>query len=647
MKPGLLSSWALAFVAFLSPASAQTSAFSYQGRLEDGNRPATGLYDFRFRLMDTPSAGSAVREPVFSNGLNVVTGLFSVTLDFGSSIFDGSPLWLEIALRTNGSLAGFTVLQPAQPLTASPYAVRANSAGSSAVAITLADGGATLTNISGNSILPHSISSNQLTGDADAAYRATDTNAVLALGDARWAASTCLNVKNFGAVGDGLNDDTAALERAWTRFVNVGGTLLFPPGTYRDSGTHITSGWRPGEPAVHDGRLILGQGGVVWAYTGNSTHFIMSNSVPDIEGIEFVNWGAGSNCLYVTGAFSKWSIKNCFFNGWMNASQGALVLDDADSVSLSSLQFYLCSVGVGLGYHCCNLKADLMFRNCGTCVAVGVPTPSYPGGQRDSKVIRLSLLAAYCDTAVAVDVASGPISIEANNWYVANPILLGKIPGISTNYYGYLCSVAIENSWFNSGSTLNPPVQLYSTVTPALQIRDSQFDIVSTPVAIVKSFNSCGDQTRIGWHDSLVSGITKGMFEDSSGTVLTESGADQSRFLNKALGIYNSRGLTSSGGSGYLLDVMDAGPSGRVARLGLNSHSNSFDQFSAGLTVDVDPSNKQAVVEITNADFILTPSRPVAGSASPGVPGSIRWDDNHLYICVRSNVWKRASLLPW
>jgi hypothetical protein len=647
MKRSRFSIWVVTLGTLLIRAQAQTTAFTYQGRLLNGAQPATGLYDFQFRLMDAAFGGNGVHAPLATNGVMVSTGLFSAALDFGSSNFDGSARWLEVSVRTNGSQGGYTTLQPAQPLTATPYALRASSAGTASIAAALGDGGAGLTDVPGSSIQPHSISANQIAAETDSAYRATDTNAVQAVGDARWASKTWLNVKDFGALGNGVDDDTAALGRAWSQFVSVGGTLYFPPGTYRDSATHVASGFRSGEPVVRDGRLILGHGSVVWAYTGNSTLLVMSNSVPDIEGIEFANWGAGSNCVYVTGAYSKWSIRNCFFNGWTITNAGALVLDDVDSAVLSDLQFYLCGTGVGLGYHCGNLKADLMFRNCGTCVAVGVPTPSYPGGLRDSKVIRLSFLAAYCDTGVAVDVAGGPVAVEANNWYVSNPIVLGKIAGISTNYYGFLRPVTIENSWFNAGSTINPPVQVYSTVDPSLEIRNCQFDLVATPVAIVKSYNISGDQTSVDWHDSVVTGTAKGMFEDSNGIVLTESAANQCRFLNQAFGIYNSRNFVGAGGSGYVLDVMDASSAGQVARLGLNNNSASFDQFSAGLTIGVNAISRQAVVQVTNADLVVSPPGAVGTSADSGTPGSIRWDQNYLYICVRSNLWKRANLSSW
>lgn len=41
-------------------ASAQSTTFTYQGRLTDSGTPANGRYDFIFDLIDAPSGGSTL-----------------------------------------------------------------------------------------------------------------------------------------------------------------------------------------------------------------------------------------------------------------------------------------------------------------------------------------------------------------------------------------------------------------------------------------------------------------------------------------------------------------------------------------------------------------------------------------------------------
>lgn len=45
-----------------------------------------------------------------------------------------------------------------------------------------------------------------------------------------------ISVKDFGAVGDGVTDDTAAIQAAWDAIKSANGTLFFPTGIYRCDG---------------------------------------------------------------------------------------------------------------------------------------------------------------------------------------------------------------------------------------------------------------------------------------------------------------------------------------------------------------------------------------------------------------------------
>src|SRR5690349_17392321 len=81
-------------------ARAQGTAFTYQGRLDDGGLPANGIYDLTFALFDSDLAGIQVGNTVTNTGVAVSNGLFVVMLDFAGG-FDGSARWLEIGVSTN------------------------------------------------------------------------------------------------------------------------------------------------------------------------------------------------------------------------------------------------------------------------------------------------------------------------------------------------------------------------------------------------------------------------------------------------------------------------------------------------------------------------------------------------------------------
>jgi hypothetical protein len=108
-------------------AFAQGTAFTYQGRLNDGASPATGTYEFEFRVFDSVSNGAGQVGNALTNApTSVSNGLFTVTLDFGAGIFTGASRWLQIGVRTNNG-GSFFPLTPRQALTAAPYAIMAGN----------------------------------------------------------------------------------------------------------------------------------------------------------------------------------------------------------------------------------------------------------------------------------------------------------------------------------------------------------------------------------------------------------------------------------------------------------------------------------------------------------------------------------------
>lgn len=73
--------------------------------------------------MPTPR-GADVGTPNVVAPVNVVNGIFTVTLNFGQGPFSGSDRWVELGVRPYGSAAAYTTLAPRQKLTSAPYAVR-------------------------------------------------------------------------------------------------------------------------------------------------------------------------------------------------------------------------------------------------------------------------------------------------------------------------------------------------------------------------------------------------------------------------------------------------------------------------------------------------------------------------------------------
>jgi len=190
---------------------AQTSAFTYQGRLTDGGTPANGNYDLQFALWDSSSGGSQIGATQNFSNISVNSGFFSVTLDFGANAFPGANRFLETSARLSGASA-FILLTPRQQITSTPYAVRSANA-------TLADTATNSTQLGG-------LGSSQyvLTNDS----RLTDSRAPTA-GSSNYIqnttnqqASSNFNISGNGTTGGALSASTV---NAATQY-NIGGNRV-------------------------------------------------------------------------------------------------------------------------------------------------------------------------------------------------------------------------------------------------------------------------------------------------------------------------------------------------------------------------------------------------------------------------------------
>lgn len=136
---GYFCLFTLLVLACFASALAQTTSFTYQGRLTDGGTPANGTYEIQFTLWDAAAGGTQQPQPapviITRTNVQVSAGAFTVQpLDFGVSAFPGADRFLEISVRRNG-VDPFTTLSPRQQITSTPYATRTLSASQADVAL--------------------------------------------------------------------------------------------------------------------------------------------------------------------------------------------------------------------------------------------------------------------------------------------------------------------------------------------------------------------------------------------------------------------------------------------------------------------------------------------------------------------------------
>ncbi len=308
---GLLFS-ILALLASLPVAHAAPlgAAFTYQGKLTSGTNAASGSYDLKFSLYDALTSGNQVGNSLTNTATAISNGYFTVTLDFGA-MFDGNARWLETGVRTNGSGA-FTTLSPRQPLTPSPYALYAPSAGTATMASSLAG------------ILPGS----QLSGTYSNAV--TFNNAANSF-TGNGAGLTSLNASQLssGTVPG------AALGNAWKTSGNTGtspganflGTADYQPLELKVSGTRALRL----EPTVNDSA----HSNIVNIVGGSPVNYV----APGVYGSVIVGGGVGN--YQVSGPMSnRVSADLSFLGGGVNNSiqpnAGQSVLGGGNGNSIQS-----------------------------------------------------------------------------------------------------------------------------------------------------------------------------------------------------------------------------------------------------------------------------------------------------------------------
>jgi hypothetical protein len=117
------------FLFSISAANAQTTAFTYQGRLNDSSipQPTNGNYELLFKIYDANGVQQGGQIQV--SNVAVANGIFTVQLDFGTVLISpATNLFLEIAVRPAGPQGAYTTLTPRQQITSAPFAVQALNA---------------------------------------------------------------------------------------------------------------------------------------------------------------------------------------------------------------------------------------------------------------------------------------------------------------------------------------------------------------------------------------------------------------------------------------------------------------------------------------------------------------------------------------
>jgi len=192
-----------------------------------------------------------------------------------------------------------------------------------------------------------------------------------------------VNVKDFGAVGDGVTDDTAAFQAA----VAAGRCIVIPP-----KGTYLVK-----NITLSNSQLISGSGAIIKAASGAEYIFKLTNYSSGISDIYIAEANCSKAAIII--ASSRFVlINNVRILNTLNAGS-VILLDpteggDENNVSRPQISNVILdgfpAVGLNIKANCSELNAINLYIDCGTLPPYTAPRDNAIGVNQDSTGLTLA-----------------------------------------------------------------------------------------------------------------------------------------------------------------------------------------------------------------------------------------------------------------
>ena len=148
-----------------------------------------------------------------------------------------------------------------------------------------------------------------------------------------------VNVKSFGATGDGATDELTA----FTNAIATGRNVFVPPGTYKISASILLGA----------DQTVFGLGNTSIMYTTANDRIFQMNTRSRVTGLKFLGSGKAAGLSGQTGIFLYqyvgWKIDNCYFEDFSGTAQqngggaiygSAMAASNSDGGRISDCYFY-------------------------------------------------------------------------------------------------------------------------------------------------------------------------------------------------------------------------------------------------------------------------------------------------------------------
>jgi len=284
---------------------------------------------------------------------------------------------------------------------------------------------------------------------------------------------SAVNVKDYGAKGDGVTDDTTAIQAALDYVATNGGTLYFPAGTYMSDSLQVT----PTASFKIDGigtikkrtnaanNMLQIQGTTLpVSVTGItldgdfSTHaeggqglvgYNISNM--RVDGVTITDVKNSGVIIFTDGTiYENNIIRNCTVNGESNTKNGLLIVDCTNSGIETSSVFDVTEFALELKNSCtyCWIKNSMVNGCDQQAVVLGQTTGTGP---------------SHCDISnITIKASDGAIELSNGQYNTFNQITCDFTGAPGTINNGINCSSETKNCTFTNISMLNLPTAIYA-----------------------------------------------------------------------------------------------------------------------------------------------------------------------------------------
>jgi predicted membrane protein len=622
---------------------AQTSGFSYQGRLTALNKNVSGSFDLRFGLCSNQVDSAWIF--VTNKAVNVTNGIFVTTIDFGFLPTNESQQWLDIAVRTNG-VGSFSSLSPRQQITpaySAFFAYNANNAFN-------------FSGVISNTNLPSSVVTN---GASNVNIQGT-----------------------FVGNGRGLTNlvipDGSLTLRAF-------GSLVYTNWTYLNSNATLASAmiYAPMKHVWTNNCLALTlTNGGLWTFFGLSTPFgNMNGTSTDNVYMSAMLYTESTN-LGLMGVVNGTNSARVFKSDNIPAKQWTRVSGyyTGNHAYGNGLFFYVTTNGTAGQY----VSGDLILSNIviGTYtnyspfnstnvsnssqIAYVNSTSELAGSNVQSAIDSLVYPWPASNVNVIVDGDSKSVqlyyNLMTNKWWKSTSYHLAGVQAVTLSFNTNAWATNTRSLLASSKTNLYILWSMHNDVTDNI---NTEITRLSNHLAQVASSNAyiiaVTTQPRAGYS---ADGINQYLFLRSVNNFLRTCPfvwrvVDAEAIMPEN---YNTTFYTDSTHNTPIGTTLVANeitrqvsslrktipPALWVGLSGTNvTIAAPVSNGIPGLVAYGNTNLFHFVAAVSADSSFIAPSNTITSSSAKGIPGQLFWDGSFVYVCVATNTWRRAQLSEW